>query len=279
VYGDRALALPPLNTTLAERLMEHTKILKALRGVRGRKAVDLDGLKTLLVRFSELVVEQPRLREVDINPLLAAPEQLLALDARMILVGGEVQDAELPRPAIRPYPSQYISRWKMKDGSEATIRPIRPEDEPLMVAFHSTLSDSSVYLRYFQVQKLDSRIAHERLIRKCCVDYDREIALVVDRLIPETGSHEFLAVGRLTRQLGSEEAELGILVADRCQGMGLGRELVGKLIQIARTEKVRSIVAHILSENAPMLALARRFHFEPVPGNEAGSQVAVLKLA
>lgn len=278
VYGDRALALPPLNTTLAERLMEHTKILKALRGVRGRKAVDLDGLKTLLVRFSELVVEQPRLREVDINPLLAAPEQLLALDARMILVGGEVQDAELPRPAIRPYPSQYISRWKMKDGSEAAIRPIRPEDEPLLVAFHSRLSDSSVYLRYFQVQKLDSRIAHERLIRKCCVDYDREIAMVVDRVIPETGGHEILAVGRLTRQLGSEEAELGILVADRCQGMGLGRELVGKLIQIARTEKVRSIVAHILSENAPMLALARRFHFEPVAGNEAGSQVAVLKL-
>jgi acetyltransferase len=279
VYGDRALALPPLNTTLAERLMEHTKILKALRGVRGRKAVDLDGLKTLLVRFSELVVEQPRLREVDINPLLAAPEQLLALDARMILIGSETQDADLPRPAIRPYPSQYISRWKTKDGSEATIRPIRPEDEPLMVAFHSTLSDSSVYLRYFQVQKLDSRIAHERLIRKCCVDYDREIALVVDRIIPATGGHEFLAVGRLTRQLGSEEAELGILVADRCQGMGLGRELVGKLIQIARTEKVRSIVAHILSENVPMLALARRFHFEPVPGNETGSQVAVLKLA
>jgi acetyltransferase len=278
VYRDRALALPPLNTTLAERLMERTKILKALRGVRGRKPVDLDALKTLLVRFSELVVEQPRLREVDINPLLASSEQLLALDARMVLYAADVQDAQLPRPAIRPYPTQYISRWKMKDGSEATIRPVRPEDEPLLVVFHGTLSDSSVYLRYFQVQKLDSRVAHERLIRKCCVDYGREIALVVDRAIPGTGGHEILAVGRLTRQLGSEEAELGILVADRCQGMGLGRELVDRLIQIARAEKIHTIIANILSENRAMLALAKRFHFESLPEADPGSLVAVLKL-
>jgi acetyltransferase len=278
VYRDRALALPPLNTTLAERLMEHTKILKALRGVRGRKAVDLPALKTLLVRFSELVVEQPRLREVDINPVLASAEQLLALDARMVLFGSDVKDSQLPRPAIRPYPSQYISRGRMKGGSEVTIRPIRPEDEPMMVAFHGTLSDMSVYLRYFHVQKLDSRIAHETLIRRCCVDYDREIALVAEHQAPGTDVREILGVGRLTKQLGHEEAELGVLVADRYQGSGLGRELVGRLIEIARAEKIHSIVAHILSENAGMLALARRFGFEAVPGNEAGSLIAVLKL-
>ncbi len=284
VYRDRALALPPLNTTLAARLMEQTKILKALRGVRGRKAVDLSALETLLVRFSELVVEQPRLREVDINPVLASAERLLALDARMVLFPADVQDAQLPRPAIRPYPSQYISRWQMPDASaanaatEVTIRPIRPEDEPLMVAFHSTLSDSSVYLRYFQVQKLDSRIAHENLIRRCCVDYDREIALVVDRLNPQTATHEILAVGRLTRPLGREEAELGVLVTDRHQGSGLGRELVARLIQIARSEKIHTIVAHILSENAPMLALARRFHFTPAPSTDPGSHTAILTL-
>jgi acetyltransferase len=278
VYRDRALALPPLNSTLAARLMEQTKILKALRGVRGRKPVDLPALETLLVRFSELVVEQPRLREIDINPVLASPEQLLALDARMVLFPSEVQDAQLPRPAIRPYPSQYISRWKMKDASEVTLRPIRPEDEPLLVAFHGTLSDSSVYLRYFQIQKLDSRVAHERLIRKCCVDYDREIALVADRVNPQTAAHEILAVARLTRQLGREEAELGVLVADRYQGSGLGRELVARLIQIARAEKIPSIVAHILPENAPMLALARRFHFISAPNSEPSSQTAILHL-
>src|SRR5579859_1396143 len=279
VYRDRALALPPLNTTLAARLMEQTKILKALRGVRGRMPVDLPALETLLVRFSELVVEQPRLREIDINPLLASAEQLLALDARMVLFASDVQDAQLPRPAIRPYPSQYISRWQMpgssavKDASEVTIRPIRPEDEPLLVAFHGTLSDSSVYLRYFQIQKLDSRVAHERLIRKCCVDYDREIALVADHANPQTGAHEILAVARLSRQLGREEAELGVLVADRYQGSGLGRELVARLIQIARTEKIPSIVAHILPENAPMLALARRFHFTPAPSTDDPSSL------
>ena len=290
VYRDRALALPPLNSTLAARLMEQTKILRALRGVRGRKPVDLPALETLLVRFSELVVEQPRLREIDINPVLASAEQLLALDARMVLFPTDVEDAELPRPAIRPYPSQYISQWKMphtgavknnsetNDASEVTIRPIRPEDEPLLVAFHGTLSDSSVYLRYFQIQKLDSRVAHERLIRKCCVDYGREIALVAARLDPRTGGHEILAVGRLTRQLGSQEAELGVLVSDRFQGAGLGRELVSRLIDIARAEKIPTIVAHILSENAPMLALARRFHFTPAPASDPSSQTAILHL-
>lgn len=278
VYRDRALALPPLNTTLAARLMERTKILKALRGVRGRKPVDLPALETLLVRFSELVVEQPRLREIDINPVLASPEQLLALDARMVLFPSDVPDAQLPRPAIRPYPSQYISRWQMKDASEVTIRPIRPEDEPLLVAFHHTLSDSSVYLRYFQIQKLDSRVAHERLIRKCCVDYDREIALVADRVNSQSAAHEILAVARLTRQLGREEAELGVLVTDRYQGSGLGRELVARLIQIARAEKIPSIVAHILPENAPMLALARRFHFTSAPNSDPASHTAILHL-
>ncbi|HMD08700.1 MAG TPA: bifunctional acetate--CoA ligase family protein/GNAT family N-acetyltransferase [Candidatus Acidoferrum sp.] len=280
VYRDRALALPPLNTTLAARLMGQTKILKALRGVRGRKAVDLTALETLLVRFSELVVEQPRLREVDINPVLASPEQLLALDARMVLFPGDVQDSQLPRPAIRPYPSQYITRWQMKDASEVTIRPIRPEDEPLMVAFHHTLSDASVYLRYFQIQKLDSRIAHENLIRRCCVDYDREIALVVDHTNAnaQTGAHEIIAVGRLIKLLAREEAELGVLVTDRHQGSGLGGELVARLIQIARAEKIHTIVAHILSENIPMLALARRFHFTSVPGSDPASHTAVLIL-
>jgi acetyltransferase len=278
VYRDRALALPPLNTTLAARLMEQTKIFKALRGVRGRKPVDLPALETLLVRFSELIVEQPRLREVDINPILASPEQLFALDARMVLFAADVQYAQLPRPAIRPYPSQYISRWQMKHGSELTIRPIRPEDEPLLVDFHGTLSDSSVYLRYFQIQKLDSRVAHERLIRKCCVDYDREIALVADHTNPQTAAHEILAVARLTRQLGREAAELGVLVADRCQGSGLGRELLARLIQIARTEKIHTIVAHILPENGSMLALARRFHFTSIPGSDPASHTVILTL-
>jgi acetyltransferase len=175
VYRDRALALPPLNTTLAVRMMEQTKIFTALKGVRGRKAVDLKRLEALLVRFSELVVDQPRLREVDVNPLVASSEQLLALDARMVLFGCEMKDEDLPRPAIRPYPIEYVSRWMMKDGSEVTIRPVRPEDEGLMVEFHKTLSDGTEYLRYFQMQRLDSRVAHARIripVSTNCSEWD-----------------------------------------------------------------------------------------------------------
>ena len=109
VFRDRSLALPPLTTTLARRLMERTRIYRALQGVRGRKPVDLAALELLLVRFSQLVAEQPRIKEVDINPLLASPEGCLALDARVVLYDAAVPDADLPALAIRPYPAQYVS--------------------------------------------------------------------------------------------------------------------------------------------------------------------------
>lgn len=279
VYRDRALALPPLNTTLAQRLMERTKIYKALKGVRGRQAVDLQALEALLVRFSELVVEQPRLREIDINPLIAAPEQLLALDARMVLFGGEVQDSELPKPAIRPYPVEYISASRLKDGSSVTIRPIRPEDEPLMVEFHGTLSDRSVVSRFFHMEKLESRVAHDRLVRKCFLDFDREIALVAERTDPQTEKHELLAVARLTRMGRPEDAELGVLVTDRWQGSGLGTELVQRLVDLAPREKLQRIIAHIFPENQAMLKLARRFHFAINRGEDPIYLTAILELA
>jgi acetyltransferase len=278
VYRDRALALPPLNTTLAQRLLEQTRVYAALKGIRGRASVDLAALETSLVRFSELVVEQPRIREIDINPLLASPDDLLALDARMVLFGPEVREEALPRPAIRPYPAQYVSRWTIKDGREVMIRPIRPEDEPLMVEFHRTLSDSTVYLRYFHMQKLDSRVAHDRLIRKCFIDYDREMALVADRTDPQTGRHELLGVGRLTRQRSPGDAELGVLVTDRYQGAGLGTELVRRLIEVARSEKLRRVIANILSENQAMLKLATRFHFAVTRDEDPVSLVAILGL-
>ena len=127
VFKDRALALPPLTTTLARRMMEKTRIYTALKGVRGRKPVDLPGLEQLLVRFSQLVVEQPWIKEIDINPLLASPERLLALDARVVLHDPDSDPKTLPKPAIRPYPAQYESLWTLKNGEMLDIRPIRPE--------------------------------------------------------------------------------------------------------------------------------------------------------
>jgi acetyltransferase len=278
VYRDRALTLPPLNTTLARRLLEQTRVYGALKGIRGRASVDLAALEMLLVRFSELVVEQPRIREIDINPLLASPKELLALDARMVLFGPEVAEELLPRPAIRPYPAQYVFRWTMKDGSEVVIRPIRPEDEVLMIAFHGTLSDSTVYSRFFHMESLESRVAHERLIRKCFIDYDREMVLVADRTDLQTGRHELLGVARLTRQRPPEDAELGILVTDRCQGAGLGTELVRRLIEVARSENLRRIIAHVLTENPAMLKLVRHFEFAVTMDEDPASLLAILNL-
>ena len=279
VYRDRALALPPLNTTLARRMMERTKIFSALRGVRGRKAIDEKALEAALVKFSELVAEHPRIREFDINPLLASPEGLLALDARIVLYAHEIRDDALPRLAIRPYPIEYVWPWTMKDGSTVTIRPVRADDESRMVEFHRTLSDATVYLRYFQAQRLESRVAHERLTRKCFLDYDREMALVAARLNKDTGDHELVGVARLVRQRDEREAELGVLVADRWQGVGLGTELMRRLVQIARGEGIQRISAEILSENAAMLALAKRFHFELVRDEDPRSLTASLALA
>ncbi|HKQ85353.1 MAG TPA: acetate--CoA ligase family protein, partial [Candidatus Acidoferrales bacterium] len=136
VYRDRALALPPLNTTLAQRLMEQTRIYRALKGVRGRGAVDIDLLKRILVRFSRLIMEQPWIKEIDINPLLASANGVCALDARVVLHSRETRPEELPKPAIRPYPTQYVREWRTKSGSAVLIRPIRPEDELMMVKFH-----------------------------------------------------------------------------------------------------------------------------------------------
>ncbi|HEV2488470.1 MAG TPA: bifunctional acetate--CoA ligase family protein/GNAT family N-acetyltransferase [Candidatus Acidoferrales bacterium] len=278
IYRDRALALPPLNTTLAQRLMEQTRILAALKGARGQSAVDLAALAQILVRFSQIVVEQRRIKEMDINPLLASAERLVALDARIVLYGAEIEDADLPRSAIRPYPSQYASEWKMKGGAKIQIRPIRPEDEPLMVRFHGSLSEQSVYLRYFHMEKLSTRIAHDRLIRICFIDYDREMALVADLADPRSSQHEILGVGRLTRSRENKTAEVAVLITDRFQNAGLGTVLLRRLIEIARAERIGRVVAHILPENTRMLGLARKFGFEVQASDDPATLTAVLSL-
>ncbi|HEU0367696.1 MAG TPA: GNAT family N-acetyltransferase, partial [Candidatus Acidoferrum sp.] len=256
VYRDRALAMPPLNATLAQRLLEQTKIHTALRGVRGRPAVDLVALRNVLVAFSQLVLDLPRIAEIDINPLLASPEKIVALDARVVLAERKIPDEELPRPAIRAYPMQYVSRWTMKSGAPVLIRPIRPEDEPAMVNFHKLLSDETVYLRYFHMAKLDTRIAHERLLRKCFIDYDREMALVAEVPASDSEAAKIVGVGRLSRRPLSEEAELAVVVADRYQHQGIGSELIARLVKIARAEKVKQIEAEFHSENSAIRHLA-----------------------
>lgn len=261
VFKDRALALPPLNATLARRMMEHTRIYHALHGVRGRKPVDLEALEHLLVRFSQLVVEQRWISEIDINPLLVSADGMIALDARVVLHPPDTPESALPRPAIREYPAQYVTELKSRDGEVFTIRPIRPEDEPLIVKFHQTLSDRTVRLRYFYPMQLDRRTAHERLTRVCFVDYDREMALVVERPPADGKEREIIGVGRLSKLPGTNDSEFALLVSDEHQNKGIGSRLLGMLVQIARDEKLSRISADILNENKEMQRVAQKLGF------------------
>ncbi len=254
VFKDRALAIPPLTSTLARRMMEKTKIYEALKGVRGREGIDLDALEELLVQFSTLIVEQPWIKECDINPLLAAPNQLIALDARVILHESDV--TEFPKTAIRPYPTQYVENWTSKDQTNLTIRPIRPEDEHLLFKFHEDLSQETVRQRYLKSTHYKDRVAHERLTRICCNDYDREIALVA-----ETDAHEIIGIIRLTKVPGSRDAMFALIVKDKWQNQGIGNKLMENILAIAKEEKVDTLAASMLAENFQMQKLLTRFGF------------------
>jgi acetyltransferase len=260
VYRDRALALPPLTATLARHQMEQTRIYTALKGVRGRKPVDLDALDALVVRFSELVVEQRWIREIDINPLLASPDGLIALDARVVLFDAETTEAQLPRPAIRPYPLEYAAPWNANNGAAMLIRPIRPEDEPLIVEFHDRLSEGTVVQRYFTSLELSARTAHERLTRICFIDYDRELALVAEADDPAKG-RAIGGVSRLIREEDGHTASLAVVIADDFQGRGLGEELMRRTLAAARAQKIGRVVVHFLPDNARMSKLARKLGF------------------
>jgi acetyltransferase len=267
LFRDRALALPPLTTTLARRMIERTKIYGAFAGIRGRQPIDTGALEQLLVHFGQLVVEQPWIKEIDINPLLASPERFIALDARVVLHDPDLPDAQLPRLAIRPYPRQYVGTWRSGDGTEMTIRPIRPEDEPLMVRFHQGLSERTVHERYLRDLGLAERTGHERLTRVCFNDYDREIALVVEREASDA-EREIVAVGRLSKRHAVNGAEFAIVVADCCQRTGLGTELLRRLVQIGRDEGLDWIGAEMLVDNIGMQHTAERagFSLRAIPG-------------
>jgi acetyltransferase len=183
-----------------------------------------------------------------------------------------------PNPATRSYPSQYVSPWTMKDGTQVTIRPIRPEDEPLMVKFHGTLSDRTVYLRYFSSISLARRTAHERLVRICFSDYEREIVLVADYKDQPTGKQYILGVGRLNKLQADKEAEVAVLVSDQYQHLGLGTELLRRLVQIARDEKLSRIVAEMLRDNLAIQTIFRRLGFRLRLLGDPSSVQAVLDL-
>lgn len=272
VFKDRSLALPPLNTTLAKKMMAKTKIYHALTGVRGRKPVNLEELENILVRFSNLVMEWPWIKEIDINPLLASSERLIALDARVVLHDPGTDLAKVPRTAIRPYPIQYITEWKTKKGETLNIRPIRPEDESTMVKFHEKLSERSVYLRYLKAISINQRTDHKNLIRNCYIDYDREMAIVAEK------NNEIFGVGRLRKNISEESATLAIVVTDEMQGQGIGAFLGQQIVNIAKQENLKLIHADVLKENKAGIKMLEGLGFKIKDVGRHDTLVGELKL-
>jgi acetyltransferase len=189
-------------------------------------------------------------------------DRIVAADARTVLWPADKKETDLPRSAIRPYPTQYMSQWSLQKGMPVTIRPIRPEDEPLLVHFHEELSDRSVMFRYFHPMHLSQRTAHERLIRVCFNDYDRELALVAEGRRPENGERFILGIGRLSKEPSGAEAEFSIVISDAWQKQGLGTQLLKLLLQIARDEKIGHLTGMVMAQNLEMQHIAEKLGFK-----------------
>jgi acetyltransferase len=273
VFQDRALALPPLTRTLARRLMERTTVFAALQGVRGRPGVDLAALETLLVRFSQLVADLADVQEIDINPLFAGPGRIVALDARVLLATEGATGTSERTLAIRPYPNQYTTAFGLTDGTEVTVRAIRPEDEPLIVRHHALLSELSIRRRFFGLVK---ELTRDRLIRLCHLDYDREMALAAVR-DDATGPH-VLGVSRYYLDPETESAEFALVVADPYQGLGLGHHLMERLIAAARDCGVRRLTGVVQADNRPMLDLVGHLGFIVASSDEPNAVEVVLEV-
>lgn len=219
--------------------------------------------------------DQPESRTVKLAEVDGAGDSK-SPDVFLHLHPAAVSDAEMPRPAIRPYPSQYVWNWKSHDGTHFTVRPIRPDDESLLVELHQQLSDSSVYSRYFLPLKLDVRISHERLLNKCCIDYDREIALVAEYTDGD-GRRHVAGIARMIRRHAENIAEVAFLVVDKFQNRGLGTYLLERTIEVARSEGVGVLEAATLSENFNMKEIFVRAGFRFTPP-ESGVVSARLEL-
>ena len=260
VIKDRAITLPPLNRLLAKRLMEETKIYRLLQGCQHRPPANGLLLEEILIRVAQLVTDFSEIAELDINPLVVTGKGICALDAKIVLI-----PSPLPAPfhlVISPYPNQYETRTQSKDGIPLFIRPIRPEDAPLLVEMFNMLSPRSVFFRFFSPLKT---LPHSMLARFTQIDYDREIALVA---LEETNNKEkMLGVARVIRLYGRNTAEVDVAVADSWQGKGIGAELLLRCLTIAKEQGIEEVFGTILSENTQMLELARKlgFHLERIP--------------
>lgn len=259
IFQDIAHALPPLTSTLARGLIEETKVAKVLKGFRGTGAVDQQALQALLVRFSRLIVELSDIEEIEINPLMASPDGLIALDARIVLKQPGSPKVE---PAILPYPRQYEKELSDREGKPYRLRPIRPEDELAVRRFHEGLTADTVSAVYGRPVLYEERVTHQRLSRVCFNDYRLELALVIESL-DEVNKGDIAGVARLSRVRHTpSEARFRFLMADGYQGKGLGRALMENLITAAKAEGVKNLSGLISQTNYKVQPLLESLGFQ-----------------
>jgi len=261
LFKDYSIGLPPLNQVLARRLMEETRIYRVLKnGFRNKPPADLSKLEEVLVRFSNMIIDFPEIKEVDINPLIVSGDQVYAVDVRIILDLEVAKKGAEPYSnlVIMPYPTKYIVPYTLRDGTQVLLRPIRPEDEPIEAELIKNLSEESKRFRFFYVIK---DITHEMLVRFCNIDYDREMAIIAE-YTDNNGRKRNVGVGRLIMDPSRKRGEFAVVVADDFQGKGLGTKLVDILIQIADEKGLETIYGIVMPENTRMIELCRKMGFD-----------------
>ncbi len=271
VIDDKALGLPPLNLKLAHELIAGTRVARLLRGYRDVPAADLDTLAMTLVRLSQLVVDVPEIEELDINPLVASGDAVLALDARIKVSTATCSGPE--RLAIRPYPKELEQDVRLNDGRVLLLRPIVPEDEPALQAGFARLTPEEVRFRFFVPLKT---LDHLTAARFSQIDYDRQMALVLtEHGIP--GQSEIFAVVRMIEEPDRQRAEFAIVVERKMTGLGLGTRLLRRIIDYAGQRGVGEIYGDVLSDNLRMLKLCRNLGFATVRVPRERGVVRVVK--
>jgi len=273
LFGDKALGFPPLNERLARHMIESLKIYPLLRGYRGTPPKNIEKLIQVLIRLSYLAADYPEITELDINPLLVTPDDVIALDARIIVDSSSAwrEDDPYSHLALHPYPEKYVKSTVLQDGTEVLLRPIKPEDEPLWLEMLGSCSKESLYNRFRYFFHWET---HEVATRYCYIDYDREIAIVAE--IVEEGKRKLIGVGRLVADPDHETVEYAILIADAWQQKDLGNIITDFCLEVAEKGKLKKIVAQTTTDNKRMISVFQKRGFE-VRINNQDSTVDVLK--
>ncbi len=259
LFKDRRLEFPPLNERLAMQMLKSLQIYPLLTGYRGSKPKNVDKLIEVMIRLSYLAADYPEIQELDINPLIVGPEDVMALDARIVvdqdLLGKETRDYS--HLILRPYPERLIKQATLSDGSEVLLRPIKPEDEPMWLELLASCSKESIYSRFRYDFFFD---AHEIATQFCFIDYDRETAIVAE--IDKDGKKKLIGVGRLISDPDVVVSEYAVLVTDAWQHKDLGYILTDYCLEIAQQSGIKRVVAETTKDNKAMVSVFRKLGFK-----------------